>query len=307
MLHDPVRAVIWTVLHEPMALGISCILRAIYQRWPNPTDRVTRGLLKVVAISLIAAIVDVGVIYGGFESIGLNTSYWSVRERWPMRLAVYWLIYSGWSFLYFWIKAELASRRNRELALRAELNLLRHQLDPHFLFNTLNGLAAEIPVHPERALEMTRELADYLRFSLDHRNHTIVPLRAEVDAMTAYLRIEQARFGDQLDIQIRVTGQAAEKQIAAFMLQPLVENAVKHSLRTTEPPWTIELTAAAEEDSAVISVRNTGTLQQNRNGAGLEILQRRLALLYPGRHHVSLRQDGPSVLAELRLEGSPCA
>jgi LytS/YehU family sensor histidine kinase len=235
-----------------------------------------------------------------------------------MRMIVYWLLFSGWSFLYFGIKAELANRRNREHAhraesalLRAELNLLRSQLDPHFLFNSLNGIAAEIPLHPDRALNMTRELADYLRFSLDHRNHATVPFRAELDAMAAYLRIEQARFGDQLAISIDPSGVGADRPIPAFTLQPLVENAVKHALRTSEPPWTISLKVTAEPEALVITVRNSGKLQPavepDRPRIGLDLLRRRLALSYPGKHLLSLDQEGGFVRAVLTLQGVPCA
>jgi LytS/YehU family sensor histidine kinase len=238
-----------------------------------------------------------------------------------MRFVMYWLLFSVWSVLYFWLRAELAARQQRERVaeaetsvLRSELNFLRAQLDPHFLFNSLNGIAAEIPVHPAAALSMVRELGSYLRYSLDHRHDQVVPLHAELDAMAAYLRIEQARFGDDLRVSLGAGGAVRQRPIAAFLLQPLVENAVKHALGTSEPPWDVTMHATQHEDSLCVVVSNTGALAQSGEGAdgnsgtgvGLALLRRRLELLYPARHRFDLRQKENRVEAELTLEGAPC-
>ena len=144
-----------------------------------------------------------------------------------------------WSLCYFWIYAELAEQaehrhavRAEAEALRAELEELRLQLDPHFLFNALNGVAEEIPEHPAAALAMLRDLTAYLRHSLDGINQTVVTVEAEVGGLSAYLRVQQARFGDRLRTTLDMsTRRRRTRRIASFLLQPLVENAVKHGKR----------------------------------------------------------------------------
>ncbi len=119
-------------------------------------------------------------------------------ESVALRTLLMWTIFLGWSFGYFWLKAERDLRSETLLAEEAvreahqmELQMLRAQLDPHFLFNSLNGIATEIHPHPDSATEMVRELSDYLRYSLDHRKRAISPLSDELDAMNAYLEIER--------------------------------------------------------------------------------------------------------------------
>jgi LytS/YehU family sensor histidine kinase len=199
-------------------------------------------------------------------------------------------------------------------ALRAELEELRLQLDPHFLFNALNGVAEEIPDHPAAALAMLRDLTAYLRHSLDGINQTVVTVEAELGGLAAYLRVQKARFGDRLRTKVHMDPQAASRRIASFLLQPLVENAVKHGRRENGVDLGIDIRAVG--DALHIEIENTGTLdggtgsRRRRPGIGVENVRRRLALHYPGRHNFTLGDSGAgqhSVVATLVLEGEPCS
>ena len=227
-----------------------------------------------------------------------------------------WAIFLGWSFGYFWLKAETALRNETLLAEEAvreahrmELQMLRAQLDPHFLFNSLNGIATEIPAHPDSATEMVRELSDYLRYSLDHRKRAISPLSEELDAMGAYLAIEKARFGERLSVRIEATAEARCRNVPSFLLQPLVENAVKHGLSHSRHPMNLTISASVQRDLLTIEVANTGILpapDPSKDGIGLDTLRRRLALNYPHRHDFTLTADCGCVQAKLLLRGEPC-
>jgi len=319
MTRDVGKALTLTLLHDPLAFGLSVLLRWVYRRVGIPTGLYARTFIFALGMSLMAAAVNTTVLelltrWTGFAMQG----WWSAGERMVMRFVMYWLLFSVWSFLYFWLRAELAARQERQRlaeaetsVLRSELNFLRAQLDPHFLFNSLNGIAAEIPVHPAAALGMVRELGSYLRYSLDHRHEHVVPLHTELDAMAAYLRIEQARFGDDLQVTLDADGAVRQRPIGAFLLQPLIENAVKHALRTSEPPWSVRMSATQQDDSLKVIVSNTGVLTpggagESATGVGLALLRRRLELLYPARHRFHLRQKEHLVEAELILEGAPC-
>ena len=189
---------------------------------------------------------------------------------------------------------------------------LRLQLDPHFLFNALNGVAEEIPEHPAAALAMLRDLNTYLRHSLDGIHQTVMSVEAEVAGTSAYLRVQQARFGQRLRVTLHLDPAAAPRRIASFLLQPLVENAVKHGRR--EPALEVGIDIRATPEGLHIEIRNSGALdgtarpRQRRPGIGLENVRRRLALHYPGRHKFELSEsDGGTVVAALLLEGEPCS
>ena len=142
--------------------------------------------------------------------------HWGPLEEVVIPLIHYFLALGGWSLCYFWIHAEMAEQaehrhavRAEAEALRAELEELRLQLDPHFLFNALNGVAEEIPEHPTAALAMLRDLTAYLRHSLDGINQTVVTVDTEVGGLSAYLGVQKARFGERLKTTIHVEPAAA--------------------------------------------------------------------------------------------------
>jgi LytS/YehU family sensor histidine kinase len=233
-----------------------------------------------------------------------------------LRLSYTWMVLLAWSYGYLWVRTELAlraesrfARRARREAYRMELNLLRSQLDPHFLFNSLNGISAEIRPHPEAAVNMVNELADYLRYSLDHRKQALATLGEEVAAMTAYLKIEHARFGDALRFEVELAPAAAACRVPSFLLQPLVENAVKHGFDPEKGPMLLRINAQICGLFLTIEVANNGQLgsAQARSGVGLDNLRRRLDLHYPRRHSFSLSEIGGEVIARLELEGPPCS
>lgn len=271
----------------------------------------------LIGVSLAATLVQSSVAIWFISVTGWRNPSWTPHEEWLLRMMYFWLLYMVWSLLYFWIKAEKEARdlgRRAEVAeaerQRMELELLRSQLDPHFLFNALNGVATVTTSDPQLATTMVRELADYLRYSLHNRHDQVVGLRTEIEALEAYLRIEKGRFGDELKVNIDVSGDAAREKLPCFLLQPLVENAVKHSFRAGVPPWELELRAVVKGDVLDILVRNTGRLDErweDHEGTGLTNLRRRLEIYYPGRHEFSLRQDGMMVCAELQLRGEACS
>jgi LytS/YehU family sensor histidine kinase len=272
-------------------------------------------LLSAVGGSVVSALVFAGHVLGA----------WTIQNRddvdeffLPLINCSFALV--GWSLCYFWIHAELAEQaehrhamRAEAEALRAELEELRLQLDPHFLFNALNGVAEEIPDHPTAALAMLRDLTAYLRHSLDGINQTVVTVDAELGGLSAYLRVQKARFGDRLRISLHAEPAARQRRIASFLLQPLVENAVKHGRRDNGLDIAVDVRLLGQALHVVIA--NTGSLEaapksrRRRPGIGLENVRRRLALHYPDRHQFSLREESgpePKVVATLVLEGEPC-
>lgn len=314
---DALRALGLTVFQESLSLLLCGVLYAAY-------ERITRyrrefGLHTatfLITLSLIATGVQAAAVMSLVNLTGWRNPLWTPLEEWLMRLLFYWLVYMACSLVYFWLRAEreaheksLLAAESKATAQRMELQLLRAQLDPHFLFNSLNGVASVIPSDPDAAISMVLELSDYLRYSLENRNSSIIPLAAEIDAMNAYLKIEQARFGEQMSMRVKAEEDARHRNIPCFLLQPLVENAVKHSFQTAEPPWRVMVHAETLGQNLVVTVINTGRLSRDFHGTGLglQILRRRLHIHYPRRHRLNLHQHNDTVCAELELEGDPCS
>lgn len=293
-------ALIVALYREPFGFLLSSSLRPIYRRLGLSPDRPVRLVGWTIGISLTCGLLD--TVVGALIDQAARDSNEPTRFLlgiFSFRAA----LYVTWSFLYFWIKAllvaraqELALARARADAREAELQLLRAQVDPHFLFNALNTLLALVPGNP-RADSAIRALSAYLRYSLAHRADELVPLAAEFEATSAYLAVEQARFHEDLVLELRLDEAARDLPVPGVLLQPLVENAVKHGRETSEPPHRVRLLISAPSANTVrIEVANTGVWREpssapGPHGNGLANLRRRLALLYPDRHRIDIATD----------------
>lgn len=307
-------ALLLALVQTLLALGISGLMRMAYRRpyWGDPFRVATAAL--VVALSFVGALLQATLVQAFVHEHGWGNPRLSPELAWLLRIKITWLAYISWGLGYFWFKAELEAHLQRNSAHKAqnearnmELQLLRSQLDPHFLFNSLNGISAEIGPHPAAAVEMIDELSDYLRYSLDHRKQVLAPLATELDTMNAYLRIEKARFGNRLLASVTSDDPARRRRVPCFLLQPLVENAVKHGLRDSSLPLEIAVRATLANDVLTIEVTNTGSLPtSSHEGVGHSTLRRRLELHYPNRHDFSLTEANLLVRARLILEGEPC-
>lgn len=171
-----------------------------------------------------------------------------------------------------------------KLAKEAELFKLRQQLQPHFLFNSLNSINALIGSRPEEARKMVQQLSDFLRGTIKKEETQWVTLQEELQYLQLYLDIEKVRFGNRLGTEINVDENTASMKLPALLLQPVVENAIKFGLYDTTGETIIRLYASQEEKNLVIRVLNpfdpeTSSPQQG-TGFGLKSVQRRLYLLF---------------------------
>lgn len=308
-----------TAIVYPTMVLLSGGLHRLYRRHFAGTVLRPATLAAMAALSFAGAGVMVAVLAGARAAFGWNVPNWSLLEEVALPFFHYAISLFGWSLLYFWIQADHlrqmardASVRAQADALRAEIQQLRLQINPHFLFNALNGVAEEVPEHPAVALAMLRDLTAYFRHVLAGIRVPLVTVAAETEALAAYLRIQEARFGPRLRAVVAVEPAAAGRLLPNSLLQPLVENAVEHGDRSEV--LEVSLRIAAQDGGLRIEVRNNGALggarpQRASHGIGIDNLRRRLAVHYPGRHDFTLDQEGGArrVVATLRLEGEPCS
>ncbi|HEX6429931.1 MAG TPA: histidine kinase [Niastella sp.] len=171
-----------------------------------------------------------------------------------------------------------------KLAREAELYKLRQQLQPHFLFNSLNSISALITIQPAQARKMIQQLSDFLRGTLKKEENQWISLEDEMQHLQLYLDIEKVRFGHRLNTAINSAEVCGKLQLPSMLLQPLVENAIKFGLYDTTEPVTITIQAEQENNYLVISIQNpfdpeTSSPKQG-TGFGLSSVQRRLYLLF---------------------------
>jgi len=305
-------------------VAISTAMRAVYVSRRFESRVSIAGVALIALLSLLGALAVATMIVVVHEVLP-----WIVPRDSPgieeffIPAVHYFFVLAGWSLAYFWLRAEMAEQAQHRKAmhaqaetLRAELEQLRLQLDPHFLFNALNGVAEEIHERPAAALDMLRNLTAYLRHSLDGINHTVVSVESEVAGVNAYLGVQKARFGDRLHTRLDMMPETARCRIASFLLQPLVENAIKHGRRDEGLDLRVEIRLMGE--TLHVEVENSGTLdiagpmaRRPRPGIGLENVRQRLALHYPDRHAFTLHEVGEracdkKVIATLELQGEPC-
>ena len=181
--------------------------------------------------------------------------------------------------------------RDREVSLaQAELRNLRLQLQPHFLFNALNTISATMYDDPSAADAMIAELSELLRLSLRTVHTQEVPLRAELEALSHYTALMRARFGDKLSVAVDVDAAAVGALVPSLILQPLVENAVRHGNVSLLGQGRIDVRARRNGDQLTIDVIDDGpgaTAALKSNGVGLSATAERLRLLYGDAHRFS--------------------
>ncbi len=218
----------------------------------------------------------------------------------------------AWSGVYFGLHYYEQLQRQREATLRAaaraheaQLAMLRYQLNPHFLFNTLNAISTLVLAgQARRADRMLGRLSAFLRTSLVHRPEEKVTLEQELKALGLYLDIEQVRFADRLRTCFRIEERAARALIPSLLLQPLIENSVKYAIAPSENGGRIEVAAHIEDRTLVLVVRDDGPGTadggaRSGSGVGLKNTAERLAELYGEAHALSY---GPEPEGGFRVE-----
>lgn len=213
-----------------------------------------------------------------------------------------------WSALYFAIKSYRVFQEVRESALRsaamaheAQLKMLRYQLNPHFLFNTLNAISTLVlEQNTELANRMVTKLSSFLRYSLDNDPMQKITLEQELQALQLYLDIEKVRFEERLSLEVDIEETAKGALIPSLLLQPLIENAVKYGIARAEGGGHLKISARVFAGDLLMEVSDDGPgceLVNNSipdaKGVGLRNTRERLAAIYGSEHSIRLSQTDP--------------
>jgi len=249
-----------------------------------------RALPRVAAASLVSG--------------GAITALVSLVFIWSITVFLWEVIYFGVHYFERLQRSEIEKLRLEVAAKDAELRVLLSQVNPHFIFNCLNSLRALITEDPARAQGMVTELSNILRYTLQSGRTDTVPLASELEAVSAYLKLEGIRLEERLQVSLEADPQTLETRIPPMLLQTLVENGIKHGVARLPRGGEIQVAARVESEAVKIRVRNSGQLVEGGNSThvGLNNARERLRLLYGNAASLVLRNAGSdAVVAEISI------
>lgn len=314
----PIRIIIWNFLVAMTGFMITVGFRYVYRRIKYKSMSIVR------LIAIICAVVFIGTTFWWFADKGLDRIMMhkgdivipSTFQYYVEYLFLWGLTLFAWSTLYFgikfwndWADQKATTERAKVLAHKAQLQILRYQINPHFLFNTLNAIRALVEENEKQAKEMITELSEFLRYSLVSSQHSDVPLSEEIEALRHYFAIEKRRYEEKLDVNIEVDPLAEDFPVLSFLIHPLVENAIRYGMHSSARPLKISLTARVNNDTLTIEVCNTGKWSEpipdknisGQNGAILDNVRQRLDNAFPGRHRFEIIEKKDSMCVRLEI------
>ncbi len=302
------------------------LIFAITKRLPIERQHWMRGVLVYFVIGLGITLLKLGIDVGWLRWVYQGKVFKNTPERSLLAVMTYFNFLTYWVFvgvgqaLNFYRQAregELkASQLETQLA-QAQLQALKMQLQPHFLFNTLHTIAMLNLKDPKAANRMISRLSDLLRLALDNTGAQEVSLQQELDFLKHYLEIQQTRFQDRLQVKLEIDPASLDARVPNLILQPIVENAIRHGVADQETNGQIEIHACRQNGWLQLRVHDNGpgipslAMTQLKLGIGLKNTQDRLTQLYGASHRFELKNadDGglEVTIAVPFREGAPAA
>ncbi|WP_417069534.1 sensor histidine kinase [Niveibacterium terrae] len=296
-----------------IGLGISSAILALRVAC---TRLCVRGNITIAVLALIG--IPSGFLLGGTVSSLFKANHsllllGEVSLPAQLRSLGFSILGGTLGILYFFRKAQLIEARQREelakrAVLEAQLRSLQAQIEPHFLFNTLANLDALIGLDPKQARVLLGHLNRFLRNSLTHARSTQCTLGEECEQLRAYLSIMEIRLPDRFSASVLCPPEYAELPFAPMLLQPLVENAIKHGIEPSASGGNITVAVRSEGQTLTIDVSDNGVgldkapFNETSTGTGLANVRERLAMLYGDETSLELRAREPSgTAAQLRI------
>lgn len=305
-----------------MGFFITIVLRARYKNYQYRTKSLVTIIGYILFLSFIASLLLfllAHIVYwilspAEFEQLW-NTIDGRIISFVIFRLTSAFPLMTTWSLLYFGIKFWLDWSKERDraekadlLAQSAQLQMLRYQINPHFLFNSFSSLRALIRTDQVRAEEMLSKLSEFYRYTLAAKNNSEVPLIDEIEAIEHYFEIEKIRFGKNINFEINIEPIAEEYPIPCFLLHPLVENAIKYGMKTSELPIKIKINADVIENNLQICVTNTGKWFKHpkdsnvqSTNTGISNIRSRLNYSYPNNNEITIKEEDGLVKVKVKF------
>ncbi len=309
-----------SLLHDLRDIFVVIIFLNAYAGWlfTVPLRYIYRRVWNMSPVKIALVVIFSSYFTGVLWQVVKNINYWEIYKHGYK--PDFWLMYTqssvwsfyiilSWSGLYFGTKyyQMLQIEKQRVLkantvAHQAQLKMLRYQLNPHFLFNTLNAISTLILLKENViANSMVTKLSEFLRYSLDKDPMKKVTLSCEIQALELYLAIEKVRFEDRLQVHFNIRDYCQKALVPSMILQPLAENAIKHAIATQEEGGTITISVQNFANDLMIEVADDGPGADivngnlyRESGVGLVNTRERLYALYPEKFSLVVANNTPS-------------
>jgi two-component system, LytTR family, sensor histidine kinase AlgZ len=277
-----------TIIPVTALLAFVCLspwyaCRALPLRSTGAARLLGQHFLAAIIVSAIVVLIA-RLVAGGESGVfpGIARRLGSAN---PVLAAMVVMIYLLSIAMHYVVVEAQMSRRSELLAREAQLRALKAQVNPHFLFNSLNSISALTASDPARARQMCIQLADFLRMSLRLGERAMIPFREEIELTRMYLNVEQVRFGKRLQLEMDVEPACGDCEVPALVIQPLVENAVKHGIALLDEGGAILMLGRLVREGLRFTIENPydPLAPASRSGIGLANVRQRLEARYGNR------------------------
>lgn len=272
-------------------------------------------LFRILPLSILMCVVVEMVLVTAFPQFPISNrpmTFWQkldfdLTDEFLGNMAIFWSAFLAFRALGYYEESRQKERALSQLAIelaRAQMQALRMQINPHFLFNTMNSISSLMQTDTEAADSMLEQLSNMLRISLERGSRQMIRLREEIEFIEMYLALQDRRYSGRIRQEISVDPQLYDALVPAMLLQPLVENAFVHGLSRLDSGGSLEIQAKRERNSLSIMVRNSGIglltspdLQKGSGiGVGLTNIKNRLQLHFDRQQSVTVREVAPNLV-----------
>jgi sensor histidine kinase YesM len=297
----------WQMVSGYVWFALSPLILLLTQKFPFEAGKWRKSLLVHLAASIILALFQLAIDTFVLTKLGYppNRQFASFLEAYQffvyinlhLSILIYWGVVgikSSFSYYQKYRERELKTSQLEARLATSRLQVLKMQLHPHFLFNTLNAISELVHKDPEAADQMIGDLSDLLRMSFEKLEVQEISLKQELEFLRKYMEIEQMRFQERLKIEMRIAPETLDASVPNMILQPLVENAIKHGLAPRSRGGKIEIGAERTNGHLHLTVNDDGIgvpfndLENLPEGVGLSNTRKRLQHLYGERHKFEL-------------------
>ena len=299
---------IFNLLFSLIGLGLWFAVK-YSQMETNNVGNLILNHLTAVSITLVVLLLfgyysmnSIPLVNEGYTEFFNSTLIWRILTGIMIYILLVLVYYLFMYYLNFMDKINLESELKTNVKV-AELNLLKSQINPHFLFNSLNSISALTVSESSKAQEMVQKLSDFLRVSISERPDANRKFSEELDNISKYLDIEKVRFGERLIVEQNVAKKCLDASIPSLILQPLVENAIKHGVSQSLGTVTIRITADCFQGYLKVQLENDydseGQLNTNGYGIGLQNIMQRLKLIFGREDLIRISRDEDKFLVTI--------
>lgn len=307
---------LWVVICIAFSILLSHGLRFVILKLDLLGRKLHELLLYTIAFAIVCAFALEWFQYFLDNTINLDFLVepddqpfsWAIFFLATSRSLILFLLWSGFYYVFVIIeksrKQELLNLQWMASKNEIELKNLRAQLNPHFLFNSLNSIRALVGLNPDQAKVAITQLSNLLRNSINLGKQKLIPLKDEIELVEHYLRLEQIRFEERLKVSIKIDDSAKQCQIPPLMVQTIVENAIKHGISKSIEGGSINIIGNYLNNELVLVIENSGKLEGpiNKSGVGISNTEKRLAILFEENSSFELIEEGEYVKATIKIK-----